>query len=76
MGAPAPLGALQANRIIKYYLQKWLPVVITAYRNRRLACYTLFVPVIIYVCRKGGSTKRVFSKAALLLRAIFNKISL
>jgi len=35
----------------RIYQKKQLPVMKTTYRNRRLACYTYFVLVIIYVCR-------------------------
>ena len=38
------------------------PVVKTAYRNRRLACYTPFVLVTIYICRSRGSTNAIVAK--------------
>ena len=60
------------NTMRYFRILKWLPVVKTAYRKRMLACYTRFVLVTIYICRSRGSTKRVFSKAVSLLRAIFN----
>ena len=48
-------------RNIKRVLKKMASSRETAYRNRRLACYTRFVLVIMYVCRLRGSTNRVFS---------------
>ena len=56
-------SSVPKTRLRKYktiYEKKWLPVAKMAQRKRRLACYTRFVPVTIYICRSRGSTNRVF----------------